>query len=61
MTGRPLDLTQRQVRAIAEGARKAHCIAEVVIGKVTVRLVPEEHAIPKPETRTIDQRKAIRL
>ena len=52
MTGRALDLTQRQVRALCEGARKAGCVAEVQIGKAVVRLIPEALAIhdaPKPE------------
>jgi hypothetical protein len=37
---RPLDLTQRQVRALCEGAKKAGCVPEIVIGKTLVRLVP---------------------
>lgn len=59
MTGRPLDLTQRQVRAIAEGAKKAGCIAEVQIGKAVVRLIPEDRAIPDDATRKVDQRREI--
>lgn len=54
MTGRPLDLTQRQVRALCEGAKKAGCIAEVVIGKAVVRLIPEAHAIPAERKLQVD-------
>lgn len=43
---RALDLTQRQVRALCEGAKKAGYAPIVQIGKTLVRLVPEEHAIP---------------
>lgn len=59
MTGRALDLTQRQIRALCEGARKAGCVAEVQIGKAVVRLIPAEHAIPDDEKRKVDQRKEI--
>jgi len=55
MSGRPLDLTQRQIRALAEGARKAGCVAEVQIGKAFVRLVPEEHAIPTKPRDEVDR------
>ena len=61
MSGRPLDLTQRQIRALAEGARKAGCVAEVQIGKAFVRLIPEEHAIPVKPNNRVDERKVIRL
>lgn len=49
---RPLDLTQRQVRALCEGARKAGYAPVVQIGNVLVRLIPEEHAIP-PQPREL--------
>jgi hypothetical protein len=53
---RPLDLTQRQVRALCEGARKAGYAPVLQIGKVLIRLIPEEHAIPpQPETRVDDK------
>lgn len=61
MSGRALDLTQRQVRALAEGARKAGCVAEVRIGKVVVRLIPEEHAIPANDTPQVDRYKDVAL
>lgn len=61
MTGRALDLTQRQIRAIAEGARKSRCIAEVHIGKAVVRLIPEEHAIPANDTTEVDRYKDVAL
>lgn len=55
MSGRPLDLTQRQVRALAEGARKAGCVAEVQIGKTVVRLVPDDRAIPTKAPSDVDR------
>ena len=61
MSGRRLDLTQRQVRALCEGAKKAGYAPIVQIGNVLVRLVPEEHAIPEGPTKPIDQRKDYRL
>lgn len=61
MTGMALDLTQRQIRAIAEGARKAGCVAEVQIGKAVVRLIPEEHAIPADQSQRVDERRVIPL
>lgn len=45
---RALDLTQRQVRALCEGAKKAGYAPIVQIGKAVVKLVPEEHAILPP-------------
>lgn len=39
---RQLALTARQVTAICKGAAKAGFVAEVQIGDVTVRLVPQK-------------------
>lgn len=50
---RALALTQRQVRALCEGAKKAGYAPIVQIGNVLVRLVPEEHAIPAQADRVI--------
>jgi len=50
---RALPLTQRQVVALAKGAAKAGCIAEVKIGDVVVRLVPDVNA---QEKREVDDR-----
>jgi len=61
MTGRPLDLTQRQVRAIAEGARKAGCVAEVQIGKAVVRLIPEDRVVPVKPASEVDQYEDVAL
>ena len=60
MSGRPLDLTQRQIVALCEGAKKVGFVAYVQIGKAVVRLVPEEHAIPKGSPTPVDRR-GIRL
>lgn len=38
---RPLLITQVQVAAICRGAAKAGFVAELTIGEVTVRLMPE--------------------
>ena len=48
-----LDLTQRQVRALCEGARKAGYAPIVQVGNMFIRLVPEEHAIPPQDARPI--------
>jgi hypothetical protein len=45
MANRPLDLTQRQIRAICEGAKKAGYAPVLEIGKVIIRLVPEHIAV----------------
>jgi len=58
---RGLDLTQRQIRALAEGAKKAGCVAEVQIGKAIVRLVPEALAIPEDAKPEVDRYKDIAL
>lgn len=55
MTGRALDLTQRQVRALCEGAKKAGYAPIVQIGNVLVRLVPEMHAIPERPKEPVDE------
>lgn len=51
---RALDLTQRQVRALCEGAKKAGYAPVVQIGKAWVRLIPEEHAIPPQPKEPVD-------
>lgn len=61
MSGRALDLTQRQVRALCAGARKEGYAPIVQIGNAFVRLVPEEHAIPEAPKKPVDQRKDYRL
>lgn len=51
---RPLALTQRQIKALCEGAKQAGYAPIVQIGNVFVRLVPEEHAIPPQDERPVD-------
>ncbi len=41
---KPLAIPERQVTALARGAAKAGCIAEVNIGGVVVRLIPKDQA-----------------
>ena len=55
---RALALKQKQVTAICKGAAKAGCIAEVKIGDVVVRLVPESLA---QDNRKIDDEVEIRF
>ena len=61
MSGRPLDLTQRQVRALCEGAKKAGYAPIVRIGNSIITLVPEEHAIHELDKQHIDEEEDIRL
>lgn len=61
MTGRALDLTQRQVRALCEGAKKAGYAPIVQIGNVLIRLVPEDRAIPEAPTDDVDRYKDVAL
>lgn len=53
---KPLALTQRQVKALCEGARQAGFAPIVQIGNVYVRLVPEEHAIPPDLKEKVDEK-----
>lgn len=48
MTRRRLAITQRQVRAICEGAAKAGYGVVMEVDGVTVRLVPKEVLAPHP-------------
>ena len=56
-----LALTQRQVRALCEGAKMAGYAPVVQIGDVYVRLVPEKHAIPPQGIKNVDEDEDIRL
>lgn len=58
---RGLALTQRQVRALCEGAKKAGYAPVVQIGNVLVRLIPEEHAIPELPKEKVDDGEDFRL
>lgn len=58
---RALALTQRQVRAICEGAKKAGCVPVLEFGKDAVlKLVPKED-LPDESTGRVDGKKRIRL
>lgn len=54
MSGRPLDITQRQIRAICKGAREAGFVATIQVGNTLVHLVPEDRAIPAAPTTPVD-------
>lgn len=54
---RPLEITQRQLKAICEGARKAGYAPILEIGKVVIRLVPEALAIPPQPKNDVDDNK----
>lgn len=41
---KPIPLPSRQVTAICKGAAKAGFVAEVKIGDVVVRLIPDDHS-----------------
>ena len=56
-----LAINQRQIKVLCEGARKAGYAPIVQIGNVTVRFVPEEHAIPKGNDNEIDDDMEIRF
>lgn len=58
---RALALTQQQVRALCEGAKKAGYAPIVQVGNLLVRLVPEEHAIPPQPERPMDEDEEIEL
>ena len=58
---RALALTQQQVRALCEGAKKAGYAPIVQVGNVLIRLVPEEHAIPAQPDRPMDAEEEIEL
>lgn len=49
---KPLSLPSRQVTAICKGAAKAGFVAEVKIGDVVVRLIPDDHRV---ENKQIDE------
>ena len=61
MAGRVLDLTQRQVRALCQGAKKAGYAPVVKIGNTLVWLVPEERAIKEIEKPEVDEYEDVRL
>jgi len=52
---RPLAITQRQVRAICEGARRAGYAPILEIGNVVIRLVPEDRVIQPPPEEPVDR------
>lgn len=58
---RHLDLTQRQVRAICEGAKRAGYAPIIQVGNMLVRLVPEIHAVLPQAKTAIDEEEDIRL
>lgn len=54
MVTKSLALTQRQLRAICEAAKKSGLTAVLDFGNVSVRLVPEEHALRQQDDQPID-------
>lgn len=55
---RALPIKQKQITAICKGAEKAGFIAELIIGDVVVRLIPERLA---QEQKPMDEEEDIRL
>lgn len=58
MSGRAIAISQRQVTALCKGAAKAGFVAEVKIGGVVVRLIPQKDAQPE---RVMDEDEIIRF
>lgn len=52
---RPLDISQRQVRAIIRAAAKEGHHAELVLGKTVVRLVPDTRDVHPQEDAKVDE------
>jgi hypothetical protein len=52
---RRLEITQRQVRAICEGARKAGHVPVLRIGNVVIDLVPEDRYSPPQPSEPVDE------
>lgn len=50
---KPIPLPSRQVTALCKGAAKAGFVAEVKIGDVIVRLIPDDH---RGTTDTVDDK-----
>ena len=61
MTGRGLDITQRQVRALCKGAKEAGYVPVIRLGNTVVELIPEERAIQLLANEQIDDAEDIRL
>lgn len=53
---RALEISQRQITALCKGAEKAGYAPIVQIGKVLVRLVPEDHAISAQPDEAVDRK-----
>lgn len=62
MGDRPLLITQRQVKAICAGARKAGFAPVIEIGNIRIRLLPEDAAAPpEPEEEKPEKDEDFRL
>jgi hypothetical protein len=55
MTARPLDLTQRQIRALCKGAKKDGYVPVIEIGNAVVKLVPEDRALAAIRSGNVDE------
>lgn len=53
---RALEISQRQITALCKGAEKAGYAPIVQIGKVLVRLVPEDLAISAQPEKDVDRK-----
>lgn len=58
---RPLALTQRQIRAICEGAKKAGYAPILEIGNAVIRLIPEDRAVIHAPANPVDEEVEIDL
>lgn len=53
---RSLDIPARQITAICRGAAKAGYAPVLQIGKVIIRLIPEEHTDLAQEMKPVDEK-----
>ncbi|MBZ3691034.1 hypothetical protein [Phyllobacterium calauticae] len=56
MTGKPLQITQRQIEALCKGAAKAGMRPEIRINNTYIRLVPNDH-----DSKPIDDDEDLKL
>lgn len=62
MGDRPLLITQRQVKAICVGARKAGFAPVIEIGNIRIRLLPDDSfPLPEPEEEKPKEEEDFRL
>ena len=61
MSGRRLEITQRQIRAVCEAAKKEGYWPVIQVGNTLVRFIPAEHAIQELEKQQVDDQEVVGL